>query len=366
LGERVKELTALQQTARILQDHTKSPGQLLQSIVSILPAALQYPQVTAARISFGGSEFKTDNFAQSRWSHVCEFSDGHQKGELEVVYLEERQSADIGPFLSEERNLINSVAEMISSALNQRYAQKALKESEEVFRNLAENVRALSARMHSAREEEGTRIAREIHDELGGALTGIKWDLEGIESKLDVPNGSSAIPDVRKQLTAITTQIESTIDTVRRISSELRPGVLDDLGLVAAIEWQAQQFQKRTGLNVHWETVLETADVTRDGATAVFRIFQEVLTNVLRHSRASNIYVKLEQKDHQLELEVVDDGRGITDDEQRNTLSLGILGMKERALLVGGEVRITGIKEKGTTVIVTVPLSDESKSEAVA
>jgi signal transduction histidine kinase len=142
--------------------------------------------------------------------------------------------------------------------------------------------------------------------------------------------------------------------------------VLDDLGLVAAIEWQAQQFQKRTGLNVHWETVLETADVTRDGATAVFRIFQEVLTNVLRHSRASNIYVKLEQKDHQLELEVVDDGRGITDDEQRNTLSLGILGMKERALLVGGEVRITGIKEKGTTVIVTVPLSDESKSEAVA
>lgn len=366
LGERVKELTALQQTARILQDETKTPAQLLQSIVSILPAAWQYPHITAARISFGTLEFKTENFAASQWSQVREFSDGYQKGQIEVVYTEERQPADIGPFLSEELSLINSVAEMISSALNQRYAQKALKEREELFRNLAENVRALSARMQSAREEEGTRIAREIHDELGGALTGIKWDLEGIESKLEVMNGNSAIPDVRKQLKAITTQIESTIDTVRRISSELRPGVLDDLGLVAAIEWQGQQFQKRTGLKVHWETVLDTADVSRERATAVFRIFQEVLTNVLRHSRASNIYVKLEQLANHLELEVADDGRGITEDEQRNTQSLGILGMKERALLVGGEVRINGSDGKGTTVIVTVPLSDESKSEAVA
>lgn len=366
LGERVKELTALQQTARILQDETKTPAQLLQSIVSILPAAWQYPHITAARITFGALEFKTDNFAPSQWSQVREFSDGYQKGEIEVVYIEERQPADIGPFLSEELSLISSVAEMISSVLNQRYAQKALKEREELFRNLAENVRALSARMQSTREEEGTRIAREIHDELGGALTGIKWDLEGIDAKLEVPNGNSAIPDIRKQLKAITMQIESTIDTVRRISSELRPGVLDDLGLVAAIEWQGQQFQKRTGLQVHWETVLETADVSRDRATAVFRIFQEVLTNVLRHSRAHNIYVKLEQLDNHLELEVVDDGRGITEDEQRNTQSLGILGMKERALLVGGEVRINGASGKGTTVIVTVPLSDESKSEAVA
>ena len=366
LGERVKELTALQQAARILQDGTKSLPQMLQSIVSILPAAWQYPQVTAARIIFGELEFQTANFQTSPWTQVSEFSDGHQKGKIEVVYLEERQAADIGPFLSEELSLINSVAEMISSALNQRYAENALKESEEVFRTLAENVRALSARMQSTREEEGTRIAREIHDELGGVLTGIKWDLEGIESKLEIQDGNAPIQDIRKHLKAITSQIESTIITVRRISSELRPGVLDDLGLVAAIEWQAQQFHKRTGLQVHWETSLDTADVSRDGATAVFRIFQEVLTNVLRHSRANNISVKLEQKGKQLELEVTDDGRGITEEEQRNTVSLGILGMKERALLVGGEVRITGSKGKGTTVVVTIPLSVQSKSEAVA
>jgi len=160
--------------------------------------------------------------------------------------------------------------------------------------------------------------------------------------------------------------IESTINTVRRISSELRPGVLDDLGLVAAIEWQAQQFQRRTGLKLHWETDLDNAEVSRDGATAVFRIFQEVLTNILRHSRAKNIYVKLFEIDQSLELEVTDDGRGITDDEQQNTRSLGLLGMKERALLVEGEVSIKGAQGKGTRVLVRIPLSQDIESETVA
>jgi signal transduction histidine kinase len=152
---------------------------------------------------------------------------------------------------------------------------------------------------------------------------------------------------------------------VRRISSELRPGVLDDLGLVAAIEWQAQQFQRRTGVKVHWETEVETVSVSRDAATAVFRIFQEVLTNVLRHSSAQNIFVKLKQLDHKLQLEVIDDGRGITDAETKNTTSLGLLGMKERALLVGGSVSIAGMPEKGTTVVVTIPLKMSGKPESI-
>jgi signal transduction histidine kinase len=220
--------------------------------------------------------------------------------------------------------------------------------------------------MQSTREEEGTRIAREIHDELGGALTGVKWELERIENGLSTASGHPAIADVQKQISSITSQIESTIDKVRRISSELRPGVLDDLGLVAAIEWQTQQFQRRTGIKVHWETELETAAVSRDGATAVFRILQEVLTNVLRHSNAKNVFVRLTQVSQQLKLEVVDDGRGITDAETKNTTSLGLLGMKERALLVGGRVSIAGTPDKGTTVIVTVPLKSALKSKNVA
>src|SRR4030095_7444492 len=220
-----------------------------------------------------------------------------------------------------------------------------------------EQLRALSAKVQSTREQEGTRIAREIHDELVGALTGLKWALEGIDSRLGDSNGDLTILDVRKRISTMTGLIEGTINTVRRISSELRPGLLDDLGLVAAIEWQGQQFQLRTGIEVHWETAIDNVEVGRDGATAVFRIFQEVLTNVLRHSQASNVYVKLQTPDDHIELEVRDDGRGITEREQGNTRSLGLLGMKERALLVGGEVTIAGAEGKGTTVVVRVPVS---------
>jgi PAS domain S-box-containing protein len=221
-------------------------------------------------------------------------------------------------------------------------------------RNRAEEaLRALSAKLRSAREEEGTRIAREIHDELGGALTGLKWDLERINTLLKATTNFS---DVHTRIDSMTTTIEATINTVRRIASELRPGVLDDLGLVAAIEWQVQQFQERTGLKCHWTSTANEVELDREKATAVFRIFQEILTNVLRHAQATNLYVKLSRTKHHFELEVKDDGRGITKSQRMNSRSLGLLGMKERALLVGGEVRISGKEGQGTTVLVRVPL----------
>jgi signal transduction histidine kinase len=220
-------------------------------------------------------------------------------------------------------------------------------------RNRAEEaLRALSAKLRSAREEEGTRIAREIHDELGGALTGLKWDLERINTVL---NAATNFADVHTRIDSMTSTIEATINTVRRIASELRPGVLDDLGLVAAIEWQVEQFQARTGLKCHWTNKANEVELDREKATAVFRIFQEILTNVLRHAQATNLYVKLSRTKHHFELEVKDDGRGITKSQRMNSRSLGLLGMKERALLVGGEVRISGKEGQGTTVLVRVP-----------
>lgn len=219
-----------------------------------------------------------------------------------------------------------------------------------------EALRALSAKLRSAREEEGTRIAREIHDELGGALTGLKWDLERIDTMLTTPTNGSLVPEVHERIDSMTRTIETTITTIRRIASELRPGVLDDLGLVAAIEWQVEQFQARTGLNCHWTNTANEIELDREKSTAVFRILQEILTNVLRHAQATNLYLKLYRTRHCLELEVKDDGRGITKSQKSNSQSLGLLGMKERALLVGGEVHITGKEGHGTTVLVRVPL----------
>lgn len=217
-------------------------------------------------------------------------------------------------------------------------------------------LRALSARLHSAREEEGTRIAREIHDELGGALTGLKWDLEKIDNTLNGLADGSQLAEVRNRIGSMTTIIETTINTVRRIAAELRPGVLDDLGLVAAIEWQIEQFQSRSGLKCHLTNNAKEIELDREKATAVFRILQEILTNVLRHAGAANVYVKLGRTKHYFEVEVKDDGRGITESQRLNSRSLGLLGMKERALLVGGDVRVTGKERAGTTVVVRVPL----------
>lgn len=218
-----------------------------------------------------------------------------------------------------------------------------------------ESLRALSARLHSAREEEGTRIAREIHDELGGILTGLKWDLEKIDNTLNTHSDSLRLVEIHNRISSMTTLIETTINTVRRIASELRPGVLDDLGLVPAIEWQIEQFQARSGLKCHWTNNASDIELSRERATAVFRILQEILTNVLRHARAANLYVKLGRSKNYFELEVKDDGQGITENQRQNAGSLGLLGMKERALLVGGEVRITGKEGGGTTVLVRVP-----------
>ena len=221
-----------------------------------------------------------------------------------------------------------------------------------------EALRALSARLHSAREEEGTRIAREIHDELGGILTGLKWDLEKIDKTLNNPSDGSHLFEVHNRIGSMTGLIETTINTVRRIASELRPGVLDDLGLVAAVEWQIEQFQARSGLKCHWTNNAGEIELTRERATAVFRILQEILTNVLRHAAAANLYVKLGRSMNYFEMEVKDDGRGITENQMRNSRSLGLLGMRERALLVGGEVSITGQEGGGTTVLVRVPFKE--------
>ena len=168
-------------------------------------------------------------------------------------------------------------------------------------------------------------------------------------------NGS-LVPDFHDRIGSMMSTIETTILTVRRIASELRPGILDDLGLVAAIEWQLEQFQARTEIKCHWTNTANEIGWDREKSTAVFRILQEILTNVLRHAQATNLYVKLSRTKQHLELEVKDDGRGITRSQRINPRSLGLLGMKERALLVGGDVHVAGKEGHGTTVLVRVPL----------
>jgi two-component system, NarL family, sensor histidine kinase UhpB len=215
-----------------------------------------------------------------------------------------------------------------------------------------EAMHALAAHLQTVREEERTGIARELHDQLGQALTGLKLDLGWLGR-----HGGDA-----GKLAEMTARINDTIQLVRRLCSELRPGILDDLGLAAAVEWQAEEFQKRAGIACT-VTATATGSLSREATTAVFRILQETLTNVARHARATKVAVTLAQAGNELVLEVRDNGRGITPAEATGTKSLGLLGIRERAAAVGGRVEFVGEPGKGTTVTVRIPVGSRGAEE---
>lgn len=229
--------------------------------------------------------------------------------------------------------------------------------AEEKIKATSAQLRALSARLQSAREQEGVRIAREIHDELGGALTTLRWDLEDINEVTPESANEPGIQVRRKKIESMMKLIDNTINKVRRISSELRPIGLDDLGLVAAIKFHARQFQDRTGIIVKCDGSLENGKLNREQSTTIFRIFQEAMTNILRHSRATRVTIQMKEENGEFHLTISDNGRGITDEEKSGQRTLGLLGMRERTHLVGGKIDISGLAGKRTVVAVRIPIS---------
>ncbi len=215
-----------------------------------------------------------------------------------------------------------------------------------------EELRALAARLETVREEERTRIAHQVHDELGQALTGLKLDLAWIEHRLSRNSHEETVDRCRSLLG----RLDQLMVTVRRLVTELRPSVLDQLGLSAAIEWQSQEFAARTGLALDLVMQVEGGRVPDSVASAVFRMLQEALTNVARHAGARRVGVTLRQDTQMLSLDVRDDGRGITANELRGISSLGVVSLRERALACGGTLEILGVPGVGTTVSLRLPL----------
>jgi PAS domain S-box-containing protein len=230
------------------------------------------------------------------------------------------------------------------------------KQAEEKLKASSVQLRALSESLRKAKEEESIRIARELHDELGAALTSLKWSLTRLDKDYTEEVNSVGNGNARRKIEEMVGLVDATINTVRRISSELRPGVLDDLGLISAIEWHAHQFQANTGILCRFDSQIENVDLSRAQATTVFRIFQEAMTNILRHAQATKVNILIEEEEDEFVLEVSDNGRGITESEKLGTRSLGLLGMRERAHSIGGRVEINGASGKGTTLIVRLPL----------
>jgi PAS domain S-box-containing protein len=226
-------------------------------------------------------------------------------------------------------------------------------EAQQELRATNEQLRALAVRMDAIREEERRVIAREIHDQIGQALTALKLDVGWLRSHLADAGPAAAVVDERAQ--AMDTLVDQTLDTARRVSSMLRPAILDDIGLAAAITWQARDFQQRTGIACDLDLPADGPVVGASTGLSLFRIVQEALTNVTRHAQASRVRIELTVDPENAVLTVADDGRGVSAEELERPTSLGIIGIRERALAVGGDVMFSANAGRGTTLTVRVP-----------
>ena len=237
---------------------------------------------------------------------------------------------------------LNDMNRMLSAELSERAM------TEQRLRASEDNLRALAAHLESVREEERVSIARDIHDDLGQALTGLKFDIGGLAK------ACSHDPNVAEKTAAIGQAIDKIINSVRRISSGLRPEVLDEIGLAAAVEWQAREFSRRTGIRCVVDVEANFNDPDRARSTAVFRIMQELLTNVARHANATRVNVHLSDGEV-IHLRVEDNGRGIDKDKFEHARSLGFMGLRERVLAFGGTIEVEGREGEGTTATVSIP-----------
>ncbi len=257
---------------------------------------------------------------------------------------------DHAPFTGADVDFLMALAPLASIAIQNALAYQQTLRAEMALQDSNSQLRALAARIETIREEERSDIARELHDELGQALTALKMDVVAWMNR--TPKRSV---EMRERAQSMSDQIDATIKTVRRLSSQLRPGMLDDLGLGPSIEWYAHEFETRTEIECKVRMPPEDLELDQAQAVALFRIFQETLTNVARHANAKHVNVELVQHNQFLSLEIRDDGIGIDTTKLRGKHSLGLLGMRERVQMLNGSLEIQGRPGEGTTVLVQVP-----------
>jgi signal transduction histidine kinase len=281
--------------------------------------------------------------AKARWRAF--FDAGHVHVETDERRLDGTPMRIEGDYMViyDERGMIAGHFGIQRDVTDRHLATKQIRAS-------SDQLRALASRLQKVREEERTVIAREIHDELGQALTGLRLDVSWMKRRL--PHDHEAVA----QCASIVQRIDHTLNAVRRIATELRPSVLDQLGLAAALEWQGHEFATRTGIVVDIDLCADDIPVPDDLGSSAFRILQESLTNIARHASATRVTIRLRLSPKRLKLVVADDGVGIAPERLDGTGSLGLVGMRERALACGGTLDIARGERGGTTITLRVPL----------
>jgi PAS domain S-box-containing protein len=345
-GEKVFTLQGADHTYRVFVERMNEGAAVLSSDYTVLHCNRRFAQLLGAGIqSVIGSAMQGLVWPDDRARLEALLRRADQKNCRGEIRLRSQEGSPLPVQLSLNPLHLDGTRAvcLIASDLS------VMKRAEQELRASTEQSRKLAMHLLSVREEERTRIAREIHDELGQSLTAVKIDLSWLARRLPRRNGQM-VEKIRSTLALA----DSIMESVRRISTELRPGILD-LGLAAAVEWQAQEFQTRTGIQCKVR-LLSQERFAPNVSTALFRILQETLTNVARHAKATRVEVVKQKQRDWLVLRIRDNGRGFDPEDPSISKSLGLLGMRERAALLGGGVNISSAPGKGTTVTARIPL----------
>ena len=317
---------------------------ILRQIVDLLPASWQYPESASARLTLRGDRYRTPDFIKTRYrQHARIYISGRQAGLLEICYSRRPQTRKKPLFLKAERELLHMVAEQIGRIAELKDAEKELKSAHEQLRSLLRGV-------EKAREAERKRIAHELHDELGHALMALKIDLGLLRDECP------GTPGILAKTQAMSAAIDATIHNLQRIAWELKPVLLEEFGLSAAVATLGKEFKERSGIScvVHDHEKVEKLDP--ELSLILYRTVQELLTNVARHAKATRVSVSLKIIKEKLSLSVKDNGKGIDRNALLGKKSLGLLGIRERVHSCGGTLQILDLPDHGTNVVIVIPL----------
>ncbi len=385
LQERVKELTLLHTTARLLQNHDLSTDEMLSTLVQLLPVAWQYPEIAGARIRWESREFRTVNFNETSWMQRADFSvDPATVGAIEVCYLEPRPESAEGPFLAEERDLIESLSELIRLHIRHRKADEALRtaqidleaqvaartrelesanrelqrqieefqQSEEQRKEYQRQLGRLSLELSMTEARERREIAADLHDHIGQALAFVKI-------KVSQFRGNAVFCGFEDTIGEIARLLDQTIAYTRNLTLQISPPVLYEFGLIAALEWLTESFGKEHRIEISFDRCAESPSLSPEVSALVFKSVQELMTNVVRHSGGTRIVLSLRKSDGKLHITVADNGRGCDPATVFVTAArsgrFGLFSVRERIRTLGGELVISSPAGEGTTVELCIP-----------
>ncbi|MBF0501422.1 MAG: hypothetical protein HQM09_14880 [Candidatus Riflebacteria bacterium] len=386
LQERVKELTALHRMADILQNDRQSISMTMQEIVNILPPAWQYPEITAARITLGSKAFFTPNFSPSPWTQFVRFGVNTAfTGMIEVVYLQEKPVLDEGPFLDEERSLINSLGQMVQAYLERKWYRRVLKRNnerlerqisqrtrqiEEANRKLVDEIKQRSKAEKRVRryqkdlqklvsdlalteERERRNIAADLHDQLGQCLALLKMKVLEL-------HGEAIFYGMENRIDEVSGMINKIIQFTRSLTAEICPSILYDLGLGPAIEWLSERFKSKYRLSVVFSQEGDSVRISEELRGAIFKGVRELLSNVVKHAQTAVVRVKVVWSADKLMIEVGDDGIGFETSSLKRKVRqddcFGLFSLRERIVFLGGSMIIDSKPGKGTRVVFSIPI----------